>query len=74
MTTDLNRRRNEWEAEYSSLRDWQVLAGPFNSRERAQEEETKLARHHGCQSHHGGNDPNNSNSQWWVYGFNHDNY
>lgn len=43
------------------------------SRTAAQAKETQLANQFGCQSHHGGNDPDRPSS-WAVYGFEHSNY
>lgn len=71
MTTNLQRRKREWEAEYSSLRDWQIMGGPYADRKTAQAVEDRLAQQHGCQAHHGGRDPDIPNG-WWIYGFNHD--
>lgn len=31
--------------------------------------ETKIAREKGCESHPGGNDPDNSKATWYVYKF-----
>lgn len=66
ITTDLDRRRQEWELEYPDLSGWQMIDGPFETREEAQEAEDRLAEEHGCESHHGGGE---ANGPWWVYKF-----
>ncbi len=65
ITTDLDRRRKEWESEYPNLYGWQMLDGPFATQQKAQEAEDRLAKQHGCDSHHGGE----GKGQWWVYKF-----
>ena len=70
MTTDLEQRKAYWEGQYPTLKDWQVLAGPFSSKAEAQKEETGLAKKHGCESHSGGDDPDYLGAKWYVYGFN----
>lgn len=72
ITTDPDGRRSHWESVYRNLRDWQILAGPYPSKEEAQRMETELARKNGCESHPGGDDAGGLLSQWYVYGFNHD--
>lgn len=72
MTTDLHRRKSEWEHQYRPLRNWRVYQSGL-SRTAAQRLETQLATQYGCQSHHGGNDPE-SPSSWAVYGFDHSGY
>lgn len=70
MTTNLDQRKAYWESQYPTLRDWQVLAGPFNSKNDAQKMETELAQKHRCDSHPGGDDPDYPGALWYVYGFN----
>jgi len=72
ITTDLSARKAYWESVCTNLRDWQVLAGPFKSKAEAQNEENRLAQKHRCDSAPGGDDPEDPNAEWWVYGFNHD--
>jgi hypothetical protein len=72
MTTNLEQRKIYWETVYKQLRNWQILAGPLDTREEAQEMETKLAAKHSCESDPGGDDPDNPSDKWYVYGFNHD--
>jgi hypothetical protein len=72
ITTNLASRKSYWESVCRNLRDWQVIAGPLATKAAAQAEETRFARQHGCDSAPGGDDPEDTNAQWWVYGFNHD--
>jgi len=72
ISTDPERRKAEWENLYRNIRDWQILAGPFNLKSEAQQEETRLAQKHSCESHAGGDDSDNPFEKWYVYGFNHD--
>lgn len=67
MTTDLSRRKAEWEREYRFLRNWRVFQSGL-SRAQAQALETQLAAQYGCDSHHAGNAPDIPSS-WgglWV--------
>lgn len=70
MTTNLYQRRIYWESKYSTLTNWQILAGPFSSKAEAQKKETELAKKHGCESHPGGDDADFVGAKWYVYGFN----
>jgi len=70
MTTDPEARKKHWESVYPTLKDWQILAGPYASKDNAQQKETELAQKHGCESHPGGDDPDFPGAQWWIYGFN----
>jgi hypothetical protein len=71
ITTRPDERRKEWETRCKCFKNWQILAGPL-SREEAQNRETLLALIHGCDAHHGGNEPDNIfNDQWYVYKFDH---
>lgn len=72
MTTNSERRKEDWKTVYRNLRDWEILYGP-TTKDRAQEIETRLSEEYGCESHPGGDDPNAGLlAQWYVYGFNHD--
>jgi hypothetical protein len=72
ITTDLEAHKSYWESKCQDLRGWQVLAGPLTTKEKAQAQETRLAREFGCENAPGGDDPDDPTTQWWVYGFNHD--
>ncbi len=72
ITTDLTSREAYWQTIYKNLRDWQVLAGPYDEKKDAQAKEDELAKESGCDAHGGGADPKNPNAKWYVYGFNHD--
>ena len=70
ITTDLESRKEYWESIYKNLRNWQVLAGPYDTKEEAQTEENRLAAKHGCEAHPGGAD-DEGDAPWYVYGFDH---
>ncbi len=53
MTTDPERRKQEWKRKHPGLRNWRILKRNL-SKEQAQEEELKLARQFGCDSDPGG--------------------
>lgn len=65
ITTDPERREQEWRNKYPRLRNWGV-AGPYRTREKAQQAENRLADRHGCRSHQGGRD---ARGPWYVYKF-----
>ena len=67
MTTNPDQRKAKWEAEIPNTTDWKWF-GPYDSRETTQAVETALAEDGGCESHHGGGEPENNNP-WWVYKF-----
>ncbi len=71
ITTDLYARKAHWESVYAEVTDWQVLAGPFNTKAEAQAEESRLVVHYGCEAHPGGDDADFAGAPWYVYGFNH---
>lgn len=73
ITTNPDQRRKQWENEYSSLRNWQIM-GRHNNREDAQRQETEFARQYGCEAHPGGDEPDRPNSIWYVYRFDHSGY
>jgi hypothetical protein len=67
ITTDLQSRKAYWKRQHPTLKNWKVITSKPLRREKAQAIETHLANQHGCQAHHGGNDPD---SPWWfVYYF-----
>lgn len=72
ITTNVESRRLYWKSACPSLSDWQILAGPLATKAQAQAEETRLAKKYNCDSAPGGDDPNNADAQWYVYGFNHE--
>ncbi len=57
MTTDLQQSERQWRREYPTLRDWQVLVGPFYSREVAKNRVMELAKKYGCDKHQVSNEP-----------------
>ncbi len=65
ITTDLERRKAEWQREYN-LYNWQVL-GTYGSKTEAQQAENRLSQQHGCQAHGGGD--GNEYDTWCVYRF-----
>ncbi len=66
ITTNLARRKSEWESQVIGLKDWSTK-GPYN-REEAQKLEDQIAARYGCNAHHGGADA--SSNRWYVYWFN----
>lgn len=70
ITTNLEQRKSYWEEKYLTLKEWQILDGPFTSKAGAQKRETELANKYNCEAHGGGDDPDNLGAQWYVYGFN----
>ena len=72
ITTDPDRRKQEWRSRYPvTFRDWQFF-GPY-SRQQAQMEEDRLAKLWGCEASPGGREPESA-SWWYVYKFQHDGY
>ncbi len=65
ITTDLARRRTEWEDEFPDLFGWSVIAGPYNTQEEAQVAEEELASLLGCEAHFG----EEGEGEWYVYRF-----
>ena len=39
ITTDLEGRKEDWEAVYDRFKDWQVLDGPFDTKKEAQDKD-----------------------------------
>ena len=72
MTTNLQRRKQQWESKCSNLRNWQKLDGPIKSRQEAQKKEEQYARQYNCDSHAGGDEPDSPSAQWYIYKFEHD--
>ena len=70
ITTDPRGCKANWGKKYKDMRDWQILAGPFDSMAEAQAEEDRLARKYDCQRHGAGRDPDSTDGNWYVYGFN----
>ena len=71
MTTDSEGRRSQHESDFNNLRKWTILHDGL-SRDEAQSMETAEAQSRGCDSHPGGDDPDDSNATWSVYYFEHD--
>lgn len=68
ITTNLARRRKEWENEMGGpIPNWTEF-GPFASREDAQAKENELSDQYGCIAHGGGAYPDEP-SPWYVYLF-----
>ena len=70
MTTNLQQSEGKWRRQYPTLRDWQVLVGPFYSKEVAKNRVMELARKHGCDAHQGSNEPDSPGTSWYLYLFN----
>ena len=68
ITTDLKRRRKEWEREYKTILEWEILHVCV-TKEEAQSLETQEAWNRKCESSGGGDDPDDSNKPWFVYYF-----
>ncbi len=68
ITTNPNRRKQEWKKIHPSLTNWQILA-KADTKSEAQEQETKLAHKYGCEAHQGGDDPDSHIVIWYVYYF-----
>lgn len=71
ITTNQKSRKAYWETVYKDVKDWQILAGPFDTKEEAQTEENRLTDEYGCDMHGGRDNPDTPGTQWHVYGFNH---
>lgn len=69
MTTNLEQRKAQWLVEYPDLYNWEVIGGPFVSKDTAQIVETQLANTYGCVSHPGGDEPDLPESMWHIYRF-----
>ncbi len=66
ITTDPDRRLQEWRRKHPGLRRWRIL-GRYGSKSEAQAQETLLARRHGCEAWPGGVGP--ETATWYVYCF-----
>ena len=55
ITTDLDRRKKEWQAIYPDLKNWKPLGYPHDTRESAQTAENLASI--GCESAPGGREP-----------------
>ena len=66
ITTDPERRKQEWEREQPTLRRWRILS-THRTRSAAQTRENQEARNRGCQAHPGG--PGPERATWRVYYF-----
>ena len=69
ITTNLERRKKEWKAIHPTLKNWQKLGYPYDTKETAQAAENLAAAMHGCESGSGGDDPDDPNAKWYVYKF-----
>ena len=67
ITTDPERRRQEWESK-ANVQNWQIV-GQGLTRQQAQNRENEIARQQGCEASPGGNDPDNGSASWYVYRF-----
>ncbi len=65
ITTDLSRRKAEWQQRYPKLYNWQSTAA-FQNRAAAQAWEDKQ---YGCDKSGGGNDPDSPGAKWYGYRF-----
>ena len=68
ITTDPIGRKKAWKSEYPKMKNWKE-SGPYSNRKVAQTVESMLASLHGCDSHHGGREPDNPSAKWYVYRF-----
>ena len=66
ITTDPDRRRQEWQNQRPTLRNWSILSR-HSTRTAAQAAENREARIRGCNSGAGGS--GNENDTWYVYYF-----
>ncbi len=66
ITTDLARRKTQWEHEYPFMREWKWL-GTYQSKSAAQSEEIEVAKSHGCDYGAGGR--GDEDQVWYVYHF-----
>ena len=67
MTTKPEERQIYWSLKYPTMKNWKILDRGL-TRKQAQDLETRVANNHGCESSHGGNDPDEP-SKWCVYHF-----
>ena len=66
ITTDSDRRKQEWKKRYPRLRKWQIISR-HRTKTAAQNKERAVAEEHGCYAHPGGSGP--ERGAWNVYHF-----
>ena len=66
ITTDPERRKQEWQREHPNLRDWEIISRHY-SKSAAQQREVEEARRRGCNHGVGGGGP--ETATWYVYRF-----
>lgn len=66
ITTNPERRKQEWISEYPNLTGWTIL-GSYSSKSAAQDRENREAASRGCVSSPGGSGP--EYATWYVYYF-----
>lgn len=66
ITTDLERRKNEWKRERPSLKNWKHISTHY-TKTAAQKREIEEAKARGCNYDVGG--AGNENATWYVYYF-----
>jgi hypothetical protein len=71
ITTDPERRRGEWGSKYPTLKNWEIIAGPYKTKGEAQAMETDLSQAQGCEAAPGGDNPSDPRAKWYVYRFDH---
>ena len=65
ITTEPDRRREEWEKQVIGFRNWRILE-QFDNRDDAQDYEDEYANEHNCEAHPGGEE---ASGTWYVYYF-----
>lgn len=65
ITTDLERRKSEWEQEVTGFKNWKKIA-EFATKDEAQTYETDYAKRNGYEAEPGGRD---APGPWYVYQF-----
>ncbi|MCK4347806.1 MAG: hypothetical protein KAW47_04235 [Thermoplasmatales archaeon] len=65
ITTNPDRRRDEWQDKVIGFRNWKIV-NQFDNRDAAQAFENQYAREHGCEAHPGGDE---ASGIWHVYYF-----
>ncbi len=66
ITTNPERRRQEWKQQYPTLRGWNILSR-HRTKSKAQERERIEAKKRGCEYHPGG--AGDEVDTWYVYYF-----
>lgn len=69
ITTNIKLRKAYWLNKYPTLKNWEILEGPFEDKAIAQFAETMLSQKLDCKSSPGGKDPDDPFAQWYVYRF-----